>query len=78
MSPRPCVTLQGAPASSGTVARGGRVTGVDLARGLALFGMIAKHIFDDSTDTGPTATGLIASGRSAATPRSCTGSWPTS
>jgi uncharacterized membrane protein len=49
------------------VARGGRVTGVDLARGLALFGMIAKHIFDDSTDTGPTATGLIASGRSAAT-----------
>jgi uncharacterized membrane protein len=44
-----------------------RVTGVDLARGLALFGMMAKHIFDDSTDTGPTATGLIASGRSAAT-----------
>ncbi|MGY1643711.1 heparan-alpha-glucosaminide N-acetyltransferase domain-containing protein [Geodermatophilus sp. SYSU D00703] len=44
-----------------------RVTGVDLARGLALFGMMAKHIFDDTTDTGPTATGLIASGRSAAT-----------
>jgi uncharacterized membrane protein YeiB len=50
-----------------TSARRPRVTGVDLARGLALFGMMAKHIFDDSTDTGPTATGLIASGRSAAT-----------
>jgi uncharacterized membrane protein YeiB len=44
-----------------------RVTGVDVARGLALLGMIAKHIFDDVSDTGPTATGLIASGRSAAT-----------
>jgi uncharacterized membrane protein len=45
----------------------GRVTGVDLARGLALLGMMAKHVFDDTTDTGPTATGLIASGRAAAT-----------
>jgi uncharacterized membrane protein YeiB len=43
------------------------VTGVDLARGLALLGMIAVHVFDSSTEQGPTATGLIASGRAAAT-----------
>jgi uncharacterized membrane protein YeiB len=43
------------------------VTGVDLARGLALLGMIAVHVFESSTDQGPTATGLIASGRAAAT-----------
>ena len=59
-SPSAPVTAEALPATP-------RVTGVDLARGLALFGMMAKHIFDDSTDTGPTATGLIASGRSAAT-----------
>ena len=55
------------PAAPSSAPSRSRVTGVDLARGLALFGMMAKHIFDDSTDTGPTATGLIASGRSAAT-----------
>jgi uncharacterized membrane protein len=43
------------------------VTGVDLARGLALLGMMAKHVFDDVTGHGPTATGLIASGRAATT-----------
>ena len=43
------------------------MTGVDLARGLALLGMIAVHVFESSTDQGPTATGLIASGRAAAT-----------
>ena len=53
--------------SAATTAARRRVTGVDLARGLALLGMMAKHIFDDTTEHGPTATGLIASGRSAAT-----------
>jgi uncharacterized membrane protein len=53
--------------SAATTAARPRVTGVDLARGLALLGMMAKHIFDDTTAHGPTATGLIASGRSAAT-----------
>jgi uncharacterized membrane protein len=48
-------------------ARTTRVTGVDLARGLALFGMMAKHVFDDVTDRGPTLTGLLASGRAATT-----------
>jgi Heparan-alpha-glucosaminide N-acetyltransferase, catalytic/Protein of unknown function (DUF418) len=43
------------------------VTGVDLARGLALLGMMAKHVFDDVTEHGPTATGWIASGRAATT-----------
>jgi uncharacterized membrane protein YeiB len=42
------------------------VTGVDVARGLALLGMIAKHVLDDVGDDGPTTTGLLASGRSAA------------
>ncbi|MGR6963819.1 heparan-alpha-glucosaminide N-acetyltransferase domain-containing protein [Geodermatophilus sp. URMC 61] len=40
---------------------------MDLARGLALFGMMAKHVFEDVTANGPTATGIIASGRSATT-----------
>jgi uncharacterized membrane protein YeiB len=43
------------------------VTGVDLARGLALLGMMAKHVFDDVTEHGRTATGWIASGRAATT-----------
>jgi uncharacterized membrane protein YeiB len=43
------------------------VTGVDLARGLALLGMIAVHVFDSDTENGATLTGLLASGRSAAT-----------
>jgi uncharacterized membrane protein YeiB len=46
--------------------RRARVTGVDLARGLALLGMMAAHVFDEVTDRGPTWTGLIASGRAAA------------
>jgi uncharacterized membrane protein YeiB len=43
------------------------VTGVDLARGLALLGMIAVHVLDTDTENGPTLTGQLASGRSAAT-----------
>jgi uncharacterized membrane protein len=45
-----------------------RVIGVDVARGLALFGMMATHVFDTFNDDGtPTAATVIASGRSAAT-----------
>jgi uncharacterized membrane protein len=45
-----------------------RVTGVDVARGLALFGMAATHVFDTvGDDGGLTAVGAVASGRSAAT-----------
>jgi hypothetical protein len=38
-----------------------RVTGVDVARGPALLGMMAEHVFDDFDDSGPTATRIIAS-----------------
>jgi Heparan-alpha-glucosaminide N-acetyltransferase, catalytic len=44
-----------------------RVLGVDVARGVALLGMMATHVFDEITDTGPTATAVVAAGRSAAT-----------
>lgn len=45
-----------------------RVIGVDVARGLALFGMMATHAFDTFNDDGiPTAATVIAGGRSAAT-----------
>jgi uncharacterized membrane protein YeiB len=45
-----------------------RVTGVDVARGLALFGMMATHVFDTFDDDGtPGAATVIASGRSATT-----------
>ena len=45
-----------------------RVAGVDVARGLALLGMMAAHIFSIVRDAGsPTATTLVAGGRSAAT-----------
>ena len=42
------------------------MTGVDTARGLALLGMFATHVLDVG-DEGATTTGLLASGRSAAT-----------
>jgi uncharacterized membrane protein YeiB len=48
-------------------ARRARVTGVDLARGLALLGMFAVHVFDDYIDQGNTLLGSVAEGRSAAT-----------
>lgn len=45
-----------------------RLTGVDVARGLALFGMMATHVFDTFTDDN-TVSGVtvVAAGRSAAT-----------
>jgi non-ribosomal peptide synthetase-like protein len=57
-----------ASASASAGAGRGRVLGVDLARGLALFGMMAVHIFPPLDDTGaPTLATWVASGRSAAT-----------
>jgi uncharacterized membrane protein len=45
-----------------------RVVGVDVARGLALLGMFAVHVFPTFRgDGGPTAATLVAGGRSAAT-----------
>jgi hypothetical protein len=45
-----------------------RVIGVDVARGLALFGMMATHVFGTfNEDGGPTAAMVIAAGRSVAT-----------
>lgn len=45
-----------------------RVTGVDVARGVALLGMMAVHVFDTFDEGGsPSATTVIAGGRSAAT-----------
>jgi hypothetical protein len=51
-----------------TVEAGRRIIGVDVARGFALFGMMATHTFDTfSADGTPTAATVIAGGRSAAT-----------
>src|SRR4051794_37489328 len=48
-------------------ARRARIEGVDLARGLALLGMIATHVFAAVDDNGaPTAATIVAAGRSAA------------
>jgi uncharacterized membrane protein len=48
--------------------RAARVTGVDVARGIALLGMIAAHVFDIVDEQGaPTTATVIAAGRSAAT-----------
>jgi uncharacterized membrane protein len=45
-----------------------RIIGVDVARGLALLGMMATHAFDTFSDDGsPTEATVIAAGRSAAT-----------
>jgi uncharacterized membrane protein len=45
-----------------------RTIGVDVARGLALLGMMATHVFGTFNDDGsPTAAMVIAAGRSAAT-----------
>jgi non-ribosomal peptide synthetase-like protein len=49
-------------------ARANRVLGVDVARGLALLGMMAVHVFPTfGADGSPTAATIIAGGRSAAT-----------
>lgn len=48
--------------------RAARLMGVDVARGLALLGMIAVHVFDEFDQRGnPTLTTEVAGGRSAAT-----------
>jgi uncharacterized membrane protein YeiB len=72
--PQPVPTLPERPAatsatvSTAAVGSGSRVTGVDVARGLALFGMMATHVFETIADDGsPTAATVVAAGRSAAT-----------
>lgn len=50
-----------------TPGRGRRLPGVDAARGVALFGIIAVHALVEATDDGaPTASYLVFGGRSAA------------
>jgi uncharacterized membrane protein len=45
-----------------------RVVGVDVARGVALVGMMATHVFDIAHETGaPSAVHMVASGRAVAT-----------
>ncbi|MCW2695355.1 MAG: hypothetical protein JWR62_440 [Modestobacter sp.] len=56
------------PAGATAPVTGARVSGVDVARGLALFGMMATHVFDTIADDGsPTTATVVAAGRSAAT-----------
>ena len=51
-----------------TVMRKPRLVGVDVARGVALLGMLAVHTLPDFTrDDAPTTTTILAAGRSAAT-----------
>jgi uncharacterized membrane protein YeiB len=55
-------------ATLGRAPTGTRLLGVDVARGLALFGMMAVHSFEVFTDSGsPSAATVVAGGRSAAT-----------
>jgi uncharacterized membrane protein YeiB len=57
----PTATAVDAPGKS-------RVIGVDVARGVALLGMAATHVFDAIDDYDrPTAAAMVSSGRSAAT-----------
>lgn len=44
-----------------------RVPGVDVARGVALFGMMATHVLATFDDSGPTTATVVAGGRSAGT-----------
>jgi uncharacterized membrane protein len=44
-----------------------RVAGVDVARGVALFGMMATHVLAEFNDAGPTTATVVAGGRSAGT-----------
>jgi uncharacterized membrane protein len=43
-----------------------RIAGVDVARGLALIGMMATHVLPLHTATGETVTGAVAAGRASA------------
>ncbi|HWN33775.1 MAG TPA: DapH/DapD/GlmU-related protein, partial [Pseudonocardia sp.] len=60
--------LRAGTTSTRAMARRDRVQGVDVARGLALFGMMAVHVFPTfGADGSPTVSTYLASGRSAAT-----------
>jgi uncharacterized membrane protein len=63
------MAVQQVPASPGVSAAGGRgrLYGVDAARGIALLGMMAVHIFPAIDETGRTSAAfLVASGRASA------------
>ncbi|WP_190195242.1 DUF418 domain-containing protein [Streptomyces minutiscleroticus] len=64
-TPHPAETAQDrSPAAEGAVSAG-RLVGVDLARGLAVFGMYAVHVGPDATVGGPVGFLMeLASGRS--------------
>ncbi|MEN3266038.1 heparan-alpha-glucosaminide N-acetyltransferase domain-containing protein [Pseudonocardia sp.] len=66
--PLPPDTSPAGNVTSAPAPRRPRVLGVDVARGVALVGMIAVHILPDFTSDGaPTVTTIVAAGRSAAT-----------
>ena len=67
MSAQRCPDRVTDPPPTAALARPGRVTGVDVARGLALFGMMAVHVWDAIEDGEPTTSTVLAGGRSAAT-----------
>src|SRR5512135_334044 len=61
LAAEPSVPPAGAPTKS-------RIMGVDAARGLALLGMLAVHVFPDSNGNGsPSITYMVAHGKSLAT-----------
>ncbi|SES97874.1 DUF418 domain-containing protein [Geodermatophilus poikilotrophus] len=66
MSAQPCPAQVSTPSPTVEPARPGRVTGVDVARGVALFGMMAVHVWDAIEDGAPTPSTVVAGGRSAA------------
>ena len=64
----PTLLAPGAEPALERTAPARRLVGVDLARGLALFGMMATHVFETIDDDGsPTVATMVAAGRSAAT-----------
>ncbi len=69
MVPGPVTARAGRTAAAGTPPdRSGRVVGVDVARGLALIGMMAVHVFPTFDRHGtPTLATVLAGGRSATT-----------
>ncbi|MBP2367269.1 heparan-alpha-glucosaminide N-acetyltransferase domain-containing protein [Pseudonocardia parietis] len=67
-SPPPAGTDVTTPLRLPTTRRRPRLVGVDVARGLAVIGMIATHALPQATENGsPTAVAMLAAGRAAAT-----------
>ena len=62
MSAQRCPDRVTDPPPTAALAHPGRVTGVDVARGLALFGMMAVHVWDAIEDGAPTTSTVLAGG----------------